>query len=154
MSGRKSKDKGYRFENALRIVLNAFGPCERMPLSGAIGGDFSGDLRWLIRNVRMKIQCKKKARGFKLIYNELKSHDALIIGADREPPVLCIPLHKFAEIFLHEPEENPEAFRPLKGETEFRYWKRGIPVPPGWEDTGCLEETHHGQYSTLIRRVA
>lgn len=38
-------------------------------------------------------------------------------------------------------------------ETEFRYWPKDKPVPEGWEKTGTMERSHHGEWSILIKKV-
>jgi hypothetical protein len=45
MSGRRSRDKGARVERAIVHALQAGGfAAERVPLSGAAGGRYSGDI--------------------------------------------------------------------------------------------------------------
>ena len=45
MGGKMSRDKGGRVERELANAFKAAGiPAERVPLSGAAGGSFSGDL--------------------------------------------------------------------------------------------------------------
>ena len=45
MSGRRSRDKGARVERAIVNALQAGGfAAERVPLSGAAGGRYSGDI--------------------------------------------------------------------------------------------------------------
>ena len=91
MSGRKSKDKGYRDETNHRKRWEKAGfRATRMPLSGALGGDFSGDLRILMGDISYKVQCKCKADGFKTIYNALKDHDILHLKADNKPSLTVI----------------------------------------------------------------
>ena len=102
MSGLKSKRKGYNFENSLRIVLDAIGACRRMPLSGALGGEFSGDLRWLFNNVMWKCQCKIKANGYKEDYKQLEEHDILFKRADRKPTLVVMTFDKFSSIIQAE----------------------------------------------------
>ena len=103
--GRKSKDKGNRFEWALRTVLNAIGPCRRMPLSGALGNDLSGDLRWTYNNIVWKCQCKIKANGYKTDYAELEDHDILFKRADRKPTLVVMTFDKFSKIIGSEDYE-------------------------------------------------
>ena len=107
MSGLKSKRKGFRYENAQRIACNAFGPCSRMPLSGALGGEWSGDLKWLVNNIQLKCQCKIKAGAYKTDYAELADHDVLFKRADHKPTLVVMEFAKFCQLI--EPSER-EAF--------------------------------------------
>jgi hypothetical protein len=36
-------------------------------------------------------------------------------------------------------------------ETTVRYWPNSKAIPEGWELASEMDETHHGQYSVLIR---
>ena len=98
MSGMKSKRKGYNYENAQRIACDAYGPCSRMPLSGALGGEWSGDLKWLINNIPLKCQCKIKANGYKTDYAELADHDVLFKRADHKPTLVVMEFAKFCQL--------------------------------------------------------
>ncbi len=98
MGGRASKIKGNNYEWALRKTLHIYGRCLRQPLSGALGGDLAGDLKWLFRNRNWKCQCKLKANGFKTDYAELVDHDILFKRADRMPTIVVMELAKFLEI--------------------------------------------------------
>ena len=96
MSGRKSKDKGYRFENACVKAFKAFGfDCRRMPLSGALGGEWAGDLRVALDGRDRIFQLKCLKDGYRTIYGALKGHDGLIIKADHEEPLVVLPLSFF-----------------------------------------------------------
>lgn len=79
--GKKSRDKGYRLEHELVEKLKEMGlSAERIPLSGAVGGSFSGDL---IVNGKIA-EVKGRAEGFKNLYNWLEGRDILFIRADRK----------------------------------------------------------------------
>lgn len=102
MSGKPSRDKGARFERQIVQAFEGAGICaERVPLSGAAQGSFAGDVltTWLGKN--RKIECKKRARGFKFIYDNLEGNDALVVGADRKPPVVCMELGAFLDVLRH-----------------------------------------------------
>jgi len=64
MSGRRSRNKGARVERAIVQALQADGfAATRVPLSGAAGGRFAGDvmpavLRWLKPNQTEKEQTR------------------------------------------------------------------------------------------------
>lgn len=79
--GAKSRRKGYRLEWELANELRKLGlDVERVPLSGAGGGTFSGDL--LVNGKRAEV--KGRADGFKNIYRWLEDRDLLFIKADRK----------------------------------------------------------------------
>lgn len=37
---------------------------------------------------------------------------------------------------------------------EYRYHPHGIPIPEGWQLSESLQGTHHGHYSSIIKREA
>lgn len=89
----KSKAKGYRNEIKNRDQwIKAGFECDRVILSGAaahLGDDFHGDLKLKIGNMRLTVQCKCKADGWKTIYKHLQDHSMLELTADRKP-TLCV----------------------------------------------------------------
>lgn len=96
MSGLKSRDKGMRFERACVLAFKACGfDCRRMPLSGALGGEFAGDLRVALDGRDRIFQLKCLANGYRTIYAALAGHDGLIVKADREEPLVVLPLSFF-----------------------------------------------------------
>lgn len=38
-------------------------------------------------------------------------------------------------------------------EQEFRFHPKHKPIPYGWVKTGRLEQSHHGEYSILIKKI-
>ena len=93
MSGKKSRDKGLRGERSLVNLLRGYGfEAERVPLSGAAGGQFTGDLRVQVGDRSLSCELKVRADGFKQLYDWLGGNDCLVVKADRKPPVLVIPL--------------------------------------------------------------
>ena len=86
MSGLRSRRKGYEGE---REFVNLYGG-ERMPLSGAQGGSFTGD----VVNVPYigKGEIKRRARGFKTLYGWLADNDFLAMRADRKPWLVCLKM--------------------------------------------------------------
>jgi len=86
--GKSQRDKGYRFENEIRKFLVEMGrEAVRVPLSGG-DSNFKGDI---ICEGKM-FECKKRANGFKQIYDWLEGNDALILGADRKEPLIVLRL--------------------------------------------------------------
>ena len=56
-------------------------------------------------------------------------------------------------------ERNPRritesAYKRLKASlAEYRYHKVNTPIPTGWELAHDLQDSHHGRYSVLIKRI-
>jgi len=87
--GKKSRQKGYRLENELAGILREMGlNAERIPLSGAGGGSFSGDL---IVNGKIA-EVKGRKDGFKSLYSWLEGRDILFIRADRKEWLVILRL--------------------------------------------------------------
>jgi hypothetical protein len=97
--GRRSRDKGNRTERALVRFLQARGfAAERVPLSGSVGGRFSGDLSIPVCGVDRCVEVKVRANGFRKLYGWLVGKDLLIVRADRREPLVILPLKLAAEI--------------------------------------------------------
>jgi Holliday junction resolvase len=93
MSGRKSRSKGLRGERAIVNMLQERGrAAERVPLSGAAGGRYTGDISVPVLGVDRVMEVKVRANGFKEIYGWLADNYALVVKADRKRPLLVIPL--------------------------------------------------------------
>ena len=98
--GKASRDKGARFE---RDIVNAARThhldARRVPLSGGAAG-FPDDV--LIKDAtsaNWRLEAKKRARGFKQIYDWLSGgSDALVIAADRQRPLVVCDLGDFLEL--------------------------------------------------------
>lgn len=105
--GRASRDKGNRAERAIVKFLQERGfAAERVPLSGAAGGSYVGDI-----NIRFSVfgsccavefdccaEVKCRANGFRELYRWLQDRDLLILRADRSEPLVVLPLRLAAEI--------------------------------------------------------
>jgi Holliday junction resolvase len=99
MSGRRSRDKGNRAERHLVHLLQGAGfAAERIPLSGAAGGRFSGDVSVPLLGVDRRVEVKARANGFRELYKWLDGADFLIVKADRLEPLVVVPLKFAAEI--------------------------------------------------------
>lgn len=97
MSGKKSRDKGARFERYVVAKLKTMGyEAKRVPLSGAADG-FPGDVmvkfpcavhghKWLT------VECKIGRQVPNFIYEKLETHKALIVKRDRKPPLVVLRL--------------------------------------------------------------
>jgi len=91
--GRKSRDRGNRVERALVRILqdHGFGD-ERVPLSGAAGGSYVGDVSIPLLGIDRTIEVKARADGFRELYKWLEGRDVLVVKADRREPLVVIPL--------------------------------------------------------------
>lgn len=97
--GKFSRDKGARFERQLVGAFQAAGiAAERVPLSGAAGGRYSGDVSAPIGGADRLFEVKKRAEGFSLIYRWLGNNYALALGADRCEPLVCLRLKDFLSL--------------------------------------------------------
>lgn len=90
--GRSSKRKGDRIERELVALHRELGiEAARVPLSGAAGGDFSGDLHLTLgeRRLRAEVKTRGNGDGFKTLERWLGGNDLLFLRRDwAEPPVL------------------------------------------------------------------
>jgi Holliday junction resolvase len=98
--GRASRDKGNRAERTIVKFLKDRGfNAERVPLSGAAGGSYLGDLTVSIANLSRVVEVKARATGFRELYRWLVDRDMLIVMADRSEPLVVLPLGLAADIF-------------------------------------------------------
>jgi Holliday junction resolvase len=97
--GKASRQKGNRAERAIVKFLQSRGfAAERVPLSGSAGGSYLGDLTMPILNVDRVVEVKCRADGFRELYRWLVDLDILIVSADRNEPLVVLPLKLAAEI--------------------------------------------------------
>ncbi|SEE08965.1 hypothetical protein SAMN05519104_5177 [Rhizobiales bacterium GAS188] len=91
--GRVSRQKGDRTERHLvRLLQDAGFAAERIPLSGAAGGKFSGDISVPLLGTDRTAEVKCRANGFRELYAWLGSNSFLVVKADRREPLVVIPL--------------------------------------------------------------
>ena len=89
--GKASRDKGARRERELVAKAKAAGlPAERVPLSGAAGGSFTGDVRILDR--LCEVMARANGEGFATIERWLGNNDALVLWRDRAEPLVVLTL--------------------------------------------------------------
>lgn len=99
MSGRRSRDKGARTERCIVNALKASSVAAvRVPLSGAVGGRFAGDIILPLMGRDLRVEVKARADDFRKLYRWLDGHDVLIVKADREEPLVVVRLSLAAEI--------------------------------------------------------
>ena len=102
--GRPSRDKGGRIEREIVQRHKDIGiHAERVPLSGAAGGRFSGDVDvFPLGKDEAPLVAEVKARGqgggFKTIERWLGENDALFLRRDRADPLVVIPWRVWADL--------------------------------------------------------
>lgn len=95
--GKASRDKGARRERELVAKAKAAGlPAERVPLSGAAGGSFTGDVRILDRLCEVK--ARANGEGFATIERWLGDNDALVLWRDRAEPLVVLSLQDWLDL--------------------------------------------------------
>jgi Holliday junction resolvase len=97
--GKASRAKGDRFEREVVASLEADGiGAERVPLSGAAGGMFSGDIQAITRLGRIKLECKVRARAWLDLYGWIVGNYALVIKRDRDEPLVVMRLSDWKKL--------------------------------------------------------
>jgi Holliday junction resolvase len=97
--GRSPRQKGSREERHLVALLRTAGfGAERIPLSGAVGGKFAGDISVPLLGMDRVVEVKVREHGFSQLYGWLDGRDLLVIRADHKPPLVVLPLKLAIEI--------------------------------------------------------
>ena len=95
--GKASRDKGNRIEREIVNLLKDSGiHAERVPLSGAAGGLFTGDITFL--DYIAEVKARKGGTGFKTIERWLGDNDMLFLRKDRSAPLVVNPWDKFIRL--------------------------------------------------------
>lgn len=98
----KSKAKGTRAENKVRdLHLEAGVPAERVPLSGSLGGKYSGDV--IVGSIeqpvfKIEVKARKSGKGFATIENWLGDHDIIFLKKDRAMPFIAMPWETYIKL--------------------------------------------------------
>lgn len=95
---RHSRDKGARIEREIVNLHRSAGiSAERVPLSGAAGGQFIGDL--VIDGLgRAEVKARAGGAGFALLERWLSDHDGLFLRRDRAKPLVVLPWRTYLEL--------------------------------------------------------
>lgn len=102
---RKSRDKGLRIEREIVQRHKDMGVrAERVPLSGAAGGSFTGDIQIHAKGVKVvggvgviqppligEVKARKNGAGFATLEGWLASNDVLFLRRDRAEPLVVLP---------------------------------------------------------------
>ena len=93
------RNKGARTERGIVNALLANGiAAARVPLSGAAGGRFAGDIVLPLLGRDLCVEVKARAEGFRELYSWLNERDVLIVKADRQEPLVVLRMSLAAEI--------------------------------------------------------
>ncbi len=94
--GRASRSKGSRIERELvNRLLEAGFQAERVPLSGAAGGHFSGDVVLYgaapdKQDLTAEVKARKNGAGFTQLEKWKDDHDLLFLKRDRQEPMVVM----------------------------------------------------------------
>jgi Holliday junction resolvase len=107
--GRSPRQKGNRVERFLVNLLQERGfAAERIPLSGAAGGSFKGDVTVALLGVDRTAEVKARKHGFQQLYQWLDGNDLLIVKQDRAEPIVIIKLTLAVEIAAAAERNKPQ----------------------------------------------
>lgn len=101
MGGKASRDKGANFEREIVNWHKERGvEAERVPLSGAVKGNYKGDLK-IGPEQALLAECKRRARAYQDLYDALDQDDSdmLFIRKDRGRTLVVLPIETY-ECFL------------------------------------------------------
>jgi len=101
VGGKSSKIKGSGFEREIVALLKSWGcDAQRIPLSGALKGDYAGDIRFG-KGLGLLGECKRRKRAWKDLYDAIAQDksDVVFIRPDNEKPLAVLPMETF-ETFL------------------------------------------------------
>ena len=106
--GKFSRDKGGRIEREIVNLLKGEGiHAERVPLSGAAGGQFSGDIKFL--DYVAEVKARKGGTGFKTIERWLGDNDMLFLRRDRAAPLVVMPWSQLIPLLQQPLEANSDS---------------------------------------------
>lgn len=95
----KAKIKGDRIEREIVDLHKEMGiHAQRVPLSGAAGGAFAGDV--LIIDMRAEVKARANGEGFKTLETWLGGNDLLFLRRDRELPFVVMPWVTYQKLIL------------------------------------------------------
>lgn len=94
----RQKEKGSRFEREI-VEMARLRDLEahRVPLSGSAAG-FKGDVHIKKGREVWVIEAKKRADGFKFLYQHLDGADVLVVGADRKQALAVLDLGDYLDL--------------------------------------------------------
>jgi len=92
----RSRQKGDRQERRIVELHRKMGVCcERIPLSGAMGGSFSGDLL-VDGELRAEVKSRANGEGFRTLEKWKGENDILFLHRDRQLPLVVMDWDTYA----------------------------------------------------------
>ena len=110
---RLSRAKGQRIERELVHLHHDAGiPASRVPLSGAAGGEYAGDLH--VCGCTAEVKARKTGSGFKQLEAWLGHHALLFLRRDRQRPLVVLSWETYLTIMhAYQAQRTPsDADRP------------------------------------------
>ena len=123
--GRMSRNKGARIERETVAQLQELGlGAEKMPLSGALGGKYAGDLSVPVQGEDWRAECKgrKDGSGFSTLHDWLWGNRLLFLKRNNMRTLVVMSMEDFARLAKLPPDSEWLA-RKLE--------LRGLPDGPG-----------------------
>ena len=71
--------------------------CERMPLSGALGGDLSGDLH-IEKTFKAEVKARRDGEGFKTLEKWMGDNDILFLRRNNKKPMVAMSWDSYVEM--------------------------------------------------------
>ena len=101
MNKRGSRVKGSRIEREIVQKHKDVGViAERVPLSGAAGGSYSGDV--VINNdLRAEVKARSGGAGFQVLERWMGDNDLLFLRKDRSEPMVAMPWSTYEKLIAH-----------------------------------------------------
>ena len=85
-------------EYYVRDLHRAIGiSCDRVPLSGAAGGDYAGDLR-IGGDMVGEVKARSKGQGFATLERWLGKNDVLFLKKDRTDPMVVMTWATYSKL--------------------------------------------------------
>jgi len=80
----------------VHLHLDAGIPASRVPLSGAAGGEYAGDLH--ILDFTVEVKARANGEGFKQLEVWLGDHDMLFLRRDCQRPLVLLPWQMYLKL--------------------------------------------------------
>ena len=99
--GKAAKKKGYEGENEIVHLLEKYGiAAKRVPLSGALKGELSGDIKCVVCGKEKKIESKRRKEGFRELYKFLEQDGCnyIFMRADRKGWIVAMPFEEWLDL--------------------------------------------------------
>lgn len=98
ISAKGRRTKGLRVEREIVAMHQAMGVhAERVPLSGAAGGSYKGDVI-IDGQLRAEVKSRNEGQGFALLQRWLADNDMLIVKEDRKEPLVVLPWETYRKL--------------------------------------------------------